>query len=71
MAEAGGKPALPGSLARNLRLSRWLSILPEGRVLLRTGKVEIGQGVLTALRQIAADELELLRATAIAKLGQS
>jgi CO/xanthine dehydrogenase Mo-binding subunit len=59
MAEAGDKPALPGSLARNPRLSRWLSILPEGRVLLRTGKVEIGQGVLTALRQIAADELDV------------
>ena len=27
-------------------------------VTIRTGKVEIGQGVLTALRQIAADELE-------------
>jgi CO/xanthine dehydrogenase Mo-binding subunit len=59
MAEAGDAPALPGSLAHNPRLSRWLSILPEGRVLLRTGKVEIGQGVLTALRQIAADELDV------------
>ena len=59
MAEASDKPGLPGSLAQNPRLSRWLSILPEGRVLLKTGKVEIGQGVLTALRQIAADELDV------------
>lgn len=59
MAEGGNKPALPASLARNPRLSRWLRILPEGRVHLRTGKVEIGQGILTALRQIAADELDV------------
>lgn len=51
--------ALPPSLARQPRLSKWLRILPEGRVLLRTGKVEIGQGILTALRQIAADELDV------------
>lgn len=59
MADNESKPALPGSLARNPRLSKWLSILPEGRVLLRTGKVEIGQGIVTALRQIAADELDV------------
>ncbi len=59
MADSSDKPALPGSLARNPRLSQWLTIEPEGRVLLRTGKVEIGQGILTALRQIAADELDV------------
>ena len=30
---------------------------PDGTVLVRTGKVELGQGVLTALAQIVADEL--------------
>ena len=39
------------------RVSRWVSILPDGRVRLRLGKVELGQGILTALAQIAADEL--------------
>lgn len=34
-----------------------VSILPDGRVRLRLGKVELGQGILTALAQIAADEL--------------
>jgi CO/xanthine dehydrogenase Mo-binding subunit len=45
------------SLENNPRLSTWLSIEPDGRVLVRSGKVELGQGVLTALAQIAADEL--------------
>src|ERR1700730_6898292 len=30
---------------------------PDGTVLVHTGKVELGQGVLTALAQIVADEL--------------
>ncbi|HEY4253055.1 MAG TPA: molybdopterin cofactor-binding domain-containing protein [Roseomonas sp.] len=52
-------PRLPGSLAANPRLSRWIRIHPEGHVTLRPGKVEIGQGILTALAQIAADELDV------------
>jgi CO/xanthine dehydrogenase Mo-binding subunit len=50
---------LPGSLAANPRLDRWLSIAAEGRVTLHPGKVELGQGILTALAQIAADELDV------------
>ena len=38
-------------------MSTRLSIDGEGRVLVRTGKVELGQGVHTALAQIVADEL--------------
>lgn len=52
-------PKLPGSLEANRRLSRWLRLLPEGRVVVTPGKVEIGQGILTALAQIAADELDV------------
>jgi len=61
-ADAGPPPApprLPGSLEANRRLSRWLRVLPEGRVVVTPGKVEIGQGILTALAQIAADELDV------------
>jgi CO/xanthine dehydrogenase Mo-binding subunit len=47
------------SLVRNPRLGAWLTIRPDGRVLVRSGKVELGQGVLTALAQIAADELDV------------
>lgn len=48
---------LPGSLQTNRRLSQWLQVLPDGRVRLCSGKVEIGQGILHALARIAASEL--------------
>ncbi|PIT76303.1 xanthine dehydrogenase family protein molybdopterin-binding subunit [Limnohabitans sp. B9-3] len=50
---------LPGSLQTNRRLSQWLTFLPDGRVQVKSGKVEIGQGILHALVQIAAQELGL------------
>jgi len=49
----------PGSLEKNPRLSQWLSVHRDGTVSIFTGKVEIGQGILTALAQIAAEELGL------------
>jgi nicotinate dehydrogenase subunit B len=52
-------PSLPGSLVDNPRLDRWIKFLPDRTVRVATGKVEIGQGVVTALRQIAADELDM------------
>jgi nicotinate dehydrogenase subunit B len=51
--------SLPPSLATNPTLSAWLRISPEGHVTLSPGKVEIGQGIVTALAQIAADELDV------------
>ena len=50
-------PVLAGSLATNPRLSDWLSIHADGTVSVRTGKVELGQGIITALAQIVAEEL--------------
>ena len=50
-------PILAGSLATNPRLSDWLSIHADGTVSVRTGKVELGQGITTALAQIVAAEL--------------
>ena len=47
----------PGSLKRNPRLSQWLRVHRDGTVSIFSGKVEIGQGILTALAQIAAEEL--------------
>ncbi len=46
-----------GSLAKNPRLARWLRVHRDGSVTVYSGKVEIGQVILTALAQIAAEEL--------------
>lgn len=52
-------PDLPESLASNPVLGQWLRIRSYGVVEVRSGKVELGQGVLTALAQIAAEELDV------------
>src|SRR5262245_33263353 len=57
---AGQAPAaLPGSLQQNRMLDAWLRINPDGTATVMTGKVELGQGILTALAQIVAEELDL------------
>lgn len=50
---------LPPLLQQNPRLDQWVKFSAPGRVTVSTGRVEIGQGVLTAMRQIAADELDV------------
>lgn len=50
---------MPKSLVDNPRLDRWLGFDTPGRVQLRVGKVELGQGIATALCQIAAEELDV------------
>lgn len=50
---------LPASLVDNPRLDQWVAFPSAGRITVRTGKVEIGQGVLTAMLQIAAEELDV------------
>jgi nicotinate dehydrogenase subunit B len=52
-------PRLPGSLQGNRRLDAWIRINADGSATVFTGKVELGQGILTALAQIAAEELDL------------
>jgi CO/xanthine dehydrogenase Mo-binding subunit len=51
--------ALPPLLAANPRLDQWVGFPSPGRVNVSTGRVEIGQGVLTAMLQIAAEELDV------------
>ncbi|MCM2270012.1 MAG: molybdopterin-dependent oxidoreductase [Thermoanaerobaculia bacterium] len=48
--EAPGAPFTPNA---------WLRFEPDGRVVVRVGKSEMGQGVRTALPMIVAEELEL------------
>ena len=52
-------PSLPQSLVDNPRLDRWICFLPDRTARIATGKVEMGQGVVTAIGQIAAEELDL------------
>jgi CO/xanthine dehydrogenase Mo-binding subunit len=51
--------ALPLSLTDNPLLSQWIAFETPGVVQVGSGKVEIGQGILTALTQIAAEELDV------------
>jgi len=51
--------ALPASLAANPVLARWLDFGRDGEVTVRSGKVEYGQGIWTALAQVAAEELQV------------
>ena len=50
---------LPANLEANRQLDSWLKINAEGDIEVSTGKVELGQGNLTALAQIAAEELDV------------
>ena len=50
---------LPAGLAAVPLLGRWIRLTEDGRVVALTGKVEIGQGLLTALRTIVAEELDV------------
>jgi CO/xanthine dehydrogenase Mo-binding subunit len=54
-------PAAPltGALAEHPALDQWVAFPAPGKITVRTGKVEIGQGVLTAMLQLAAEELDV------------
>jgi CO/xanthine dehydrogenase Mo-binding subunit len=54
---AGDTSKLPGDLAQNPMLSAWLRINADKSVTLLIGKVELGQGSLTAISQVCAEEL--------------
>ena len=52
---ADGSP----SLLTHPQLDDWLRIEPAGRITIFSGKVELGQGIATALAQIAAEDLDV------------
>jgi len=52
-----GRP--PVSFAKNRKLDGWIAVDGDGAVTVFTGKVELGQGILTALAQIAAEEMDV------------
>lgn len=52
-----GADALPGSLKQTPMLDAWIRIGADGGITVFTGKAELGQGIKTALIQVAAEEL--------------
>ena len=50
---------LPPTLGNNRRLDRWVRVNADGTVTVRSGKVEIGQGIVSAMAQVAAEELDV------------
>lgn len=52
-------PVLPGDLKKTPLLDSWIRIDADGTITVFTGKSELGQGVKTALRQVAAEELSV------------
>jgi nicotinate dehydrogenase subunit B len=50
-------PGLPGSLKSAPMLDSWIRIDADGTITVFTGKAELGQGIKTALIQVAAEEL--------------
>jgi len=57
---AGAAPgALPKSLDQTPWLDAWIRIEANERITVFTGKAELGQGIKTALLQVAADELRV------------
>jgi len=67
MSRPNESSALPGSLSVNPTLDQWVRLAPEGSVTVSPGKVDIGQGISTALAQIAADELDVSLARIVMK----
>ena len=64
-------PTLPPLLADNPRLDQWVGFPEPGRVRVSTGRVEIGQGVLTAMHQIAAEELDVAPERIVLQTGDT
>ncbi|MBH5397210.1 xanthine dehydrogenase family protein molybdopterin-binding subunit [Bradyrhizobium sp. CNPSo 4010] len=57
----GGSPklGLPGSLDDTPSIDAWIRVDSSGAATILTGKAELGQGLKTALLQVAAEELKL------------
>ncbi len=50
---------LPGALSHTPMLNGWLKLEANGHVTVYTGKGELGQGIRTALLQIASEQLDI------------
>jgi CO/xanthine dehydrogenase Mo-binding subunit len=64
-------PTLPQSLRTTPRLDRWVRFNVDRTVTVFSGKVELGQGIETAIAQIAADELDVSLARLLLVAGDT
>src|SRR5215831_4439509 len=62
---------LPSPLTGNPSLDRWVAFPSPGKGTVLTGRVELGQVVLTAMAQIAADELDVAMERIIVRSGDT
>jgi len=51
--------ASQGSPPAESLINAWLEVLADGRIRVLTGKIELGQGISTAVAQVAAEELDM------------
>lgn len=51
--------SLTGSIRNASQVNAWLQVLEDGRVMVFSGKVELGQGIRMAICQVAAEELDM------------
>jgi nicotinate dehydrogenase subunit B len=58
-AQNSAAPELPGSLKKSPYLDSWIRVDADDSVTVFTGKAELGQGIKTALLQVAAEELDV------------
>jgi nicotinate dehydrogenase subunit B len=56
---AADGPSPPMSFGKNKRLDGWIWVGEDNTITVFTGKAELGQGILTALAQITAEELDV------------
>jgi nicotinate dehydrogenase subunit B len=57
--QGGSSAPFRGDLDKTPFLDSWIRIDADGRITVFTGKAELGQGIKTALLQIAAEELDV------------
>ena len=57
-AQAGAQPALAPFTTSAAEITAWIVIQPDEKVIIRVARSEMGQGALTALPMLVAEELE-------------
>src|SRR5260370_29709943 len=71
MSQAMTPHALPRSILENPLLAQWVDFSEPGVVRVFSAKVELGQGIVTAIAQIAAEELRLPIAQVVVVSGDT